>query len=129
MNDFRIAEPNLHDGLLTSIALRDHDLTLGCSNSDGERYELLLRGIVRLQANDFREGNIILSVERFLGAECPRDLVLKAYGEESDPAATWVPGVLDQIEREGWTLLVLASSYGCTLSALANGPLVIRRVE
>ena len=55
--------PSFHDGHLTSIAVERGAATLGLARSNGEAFELKLEAVEALQANDFREGNIVLDLE------------------------------------------------------------------
>lgn len=123
-----ITDPNLHDGYLNSLVLTKGGLSIGCSTVDGTTYELSLSKVERLRADDFREGNIIFSVETFVGADCPEDLVLEVFGPGADPSRPWFVDVMERIRREGWTFVSIDSSYGCVLKALAKGPLEIHRI-
>lgn len=123
-----MTDPNLHDGHLHSIVLTEGNVLVGCSTVDGTKYELSLAKVESLRADDFRQGNIILSVEHFVGGQCPEDLVLEVFGPGEDSSRPWFANVMEKIRQEGWTLLAIAPSYGCDLIALAKGPLQIRRI-
>jgi|SRR6185437_1753387 len=122
---FLVRDPNLHDARLFSLVLTDGGLQIDCESTTGQRFRLSLQDLVRVRADNFREGNIILEIRRYRGASCPAALIKTAFGAENDGSTDWLSGITDQIRRDDWTLVVLESSYGCELVALAKGQLRI----
>ncbi|MEP6566178.1 MAG: hypothetical protein ABJB10_13655, partial [Mesorhizobium sp.] len=55
--------PSFHDGYLTGIELAEKSAVVSLQHYDGTRYRLHLSGIEALLANEFRQGNIISSLE------------------------------------------------------------------
>lgn len=69
--------PRFGDGYLTGIEVGEENATLGLKRYDGAGYKLHLSGLEALQANEFRQGNIISSMKVMTGSTVDvRDLRL-----------------------------------------------------
>jgi hypothetical protein len=67
-------EPNLHDGTLVSIGLpRERNAESNAGEASGKMYRIVLDGVFRLLATDFRLGNIHLIVTVSHSENLPRN--------------------------------------------------------
>ena len=120
------AIPNFHDGYLTGVRLRDKSATIYVQRVDGVNYEIGLVGLEALQAEDFRQGNIISAVEVIVGCTPseyiefdrvfppPHPDTAKKYHRAH---ALFVQRQRGRIERGEISLLVINPSYGADLLA------------
>lgn len=115
----------LHDGRLTGMVVESEGLNLICESVDGLVCTLRLSRLVRLIANNFRQGNIIFDVSCFAGGTAPDRLLRLVFEATSGRDDEWFTVERARVHSENWTLLVLESSYGCDLLALSQGPLEI----
>lgn len=112
---------NIHDGYLMGMSLTSNnqlELELKCLS--GERAKLVFPDLLTLVANDFRQGNIIDDINFYSSEESPWDLVLQAYGIQEAEKQKSLPIYQRILDPYNWTLLELASSYGCELLALSK---------
>jgi hypothetical protein len=115
------ALPNLHDGNLVGIVLVDHQCTLFISDAVGLMHTITLRGVERLRAEDFLEGNIVLDLTVQTGSVVNEADVLYALSIDEDMAENhrvYVDKMLGRIGRGELHLFELASSYGCTVASV-----------
>jgi hypothetical protein len=124
--------PSFHDGWLTSISVGEKTATLGLTRSCGSTFELTLDNVIALHAEDFRQGNIVFSVEVISGKEpdCYRldGFLERLFGSPHPDAppeyharhAEFRSDVLQRISRGGATLIVIGASYGCGLVAICH---------
>ena len=121
-----VVDPEVHDGQLMSIAMsQDKTLTVCFQTASGSSVTLQFLDVVRLRADNFREGNIVFEVRTYTGGECPPDLVARAFDYGEAETARWLPAQLHTIVSEAWRLVVIDSSFGCDLVALGRGALEI----
>jgi hypothetical protein len=118
--DRRITEPNLHDGLLRSLTVREGDLEIRCSDVAGHDVTLWLLGVVHLKADNFRLGNIIFGIETFVGNDCPETLVRDAAGLLEGEKRDWLTREVERIAAAKWTGIRIGASYGCEVVAVAK---------
>jgi len=121
--------PSFHDGYLKSIAVERGKATLGLTCVNGEAFELRLDGVEALQADDFRLGNIISSLE-VRGSE-PARIDLSERLERLFPSphqkaealyherySEFIRGVLARIADGTAAMVIIESSYGCDFVAV-----------
>lgn len=112
--------------------------TLSLERSNGEMFELRLEGVEALQADDFRQGNIISSLEIIHGSEpacTDLDERLERLFPSPHPKAEalyhqryseFLRGVLARIAEDTAAMVIVESSYGCDLVAVCKGFKLIR---
>jgi hypothetical protein len=118
--DLRITEPNLHDGQLRSLSIRDKDLRIGCVDAAGRAYTLWLLDVRHLKADNFRFGNIIFGVEVCAGRDCSEDWVRQSAGLDIAERGDWVQKEAASIGEGGWSGVRISSSYGCEVVAVCK---------
>jgi hypothetical protein len=118
-----ILDPEFHDGLLLGIVMSpsDKSLTVHCQTIDKEDCRLTIPQIVRLRADDFRQGNIIFEMTLREGPEVPEEAVRKLWQFEGDMAAKHLATLMRKIQSDRWILFEIGSSYGCELLAVSQG--------
>jgi hypothetical protein len=129
-----LTSPNLHDGSLVGIVLAPNsDLSLYCRAVDAKIYKMIVPAIEQMRADNFLQGNIIFDICVYEQQSCPRNAVedLYCYSNEAREhryarhesiGSAFISSLLEKIERENWTLVMLGSSYGCELIALSRQP-------
>jgi hypothetical protein len=122
----QLLEPRLHDGKLLAISSRDAVVELTVADVSHNRYRVVLDGVADFQANEFRQGNIILDVTisrgKDVGITDLADLLFRGMSlEEYEP-------LHERIVRESLYVVRLNPSYGCRLVAVAKH-ITIERVE
>lgn len=109
-----LVDPSVHDGSLLGILLeKDGRVRLPIETVHGKSLSLILDGVVRFKADDFREGNIILSVTVASGQALSTADVADAHGVSSDEA--FLPGAIERYVQDGLMTVRLDASYGCYL--------------
>ena len=115
-----LRHPNLHDGAVEGIELETgQGLRIALRGIAGRAYRLRMKGLRRLLCNEFREGNIILSlsIERRMRPDLRwlRHLLGRTKDEDrlvAEAARAVAEGRL--------TLVTIVPSYGCELAALCE---------
>jgi hypothetical protein len=115
-----VLHPPLHDARLQGVVLASDDrLLLFIDTIDRKQRCLVLGGIERLRADDFRNGNIILDVTVSSGASIAPNDIAYAYGLSVSDAL-----VLDKVVRrliaEKMLVIRLNPSYGCELVCICQ---------
>ncbi|MFD9897351.1 hypothetical protein [Mesorhizobium sp. NPDC059025] len=120
--------PEFGDGYLTGIELGEKTAVLSIQSYDGAKYQLRLSDLEAFLANEFRQGNIISSLEFTSGSSF--DIAkFTSLWPESHPevAAEYHQKHKAFIERQwnkvacGDAVLVnLTASYGCELVAVCG---------
>ena len=124
-----LLEPNLHDGTLVSIGLpRKGNAELIVAELSGKRYRIVLDGVFRLLATDFRQGNIILDVTVSQGENVQMgDLEsLVDVGADGQRPEKYVRAIHERVLGESLYVLELNPSYGCYLIAVAKSVSIFR---
>ena len=120
--------PSFHDGYLTGVRIGEGFAILSLERENGEAWEIRLAGVEALQMDDFRQGNIVSSVELTMGTSPEPAPFERLFGKPHPSAAAKYQEAFGQlilrkmamVEEGTATLLVLASSYGADLVALCN---------
>lgn len=119
----------LHDGFVDGIRLiADKTTRLSLREIGGRAYEIDLIGVERLLCNDFREGNIILSIRMTTGAPPDRQTLEMLFESPATAVAEpirqrhaeLVEREVGRIEDGSMTLVSIMPSYGCVLVALCR---------
>lgn len=114
--------PIAHDGQLVRISLETGgSLGLRIATARGH-VTLVLPQLHALKANNFREGNTILSLRAYGKQVCPAKLAQEAFGFNEAEAAGYLATRLAEISAFDWAALELSPSYGCALIALSKSP-------
>jgi hypothetical protein len=115
--------PLLHDGRLIGIAvLPDKRCVVILSDHAGSIYRMSLTGIVRLRADNFREGNIILDVTAETGDRVEeREILFALSVDDADKHPDFVKSVLQRVRNRDLYLVHINPSYGCTFACLCGG--------
>jgi hypothetical protein len=118
--------PDFHDGHLTGIRVREASATLYLRQAGGAEYELVLAGLEVLQADDFRQGNIIFAL---IVGRAPEHAELDRLFPPPDPdtAAEYREAHAHFLQRQKArigsgevSLLVVAPSYGADVLAICR---------
>lgn len=121
-----VVHPNLHDGRLLGIYLRDDGaVDVFVSDEAGIDYRFRLVGVERLRADDFRRGNIILSAKVLRPAGIQIHHVAYAFPELNDEGED-LQRILDSIKKDELSILLIDPSYGCTLTAICQQVRMLR---
>ena len=116
---------DLHDGSLDGLVLTpEKALEISFTTVPGDKVTLRLNGLVRLKAEDFREGNTVLDVEIKRGESIERSTIAAAIGEKEDHP--FVQKLCDQARAEGWATVDVSSSYGCALIGVGKSVDILR---
>ena len=120
--------PSFHDGYMTGVAVGEDNATRSLKRANGEVWQIRLPAIQALKMDDFRQGNIILSLETFSSTPSDIALIERLY-EAPHPSAApkyhdahiqLISRKMAMIESGETTLLVLTPSYGADLVALCG---------
>lgn len=118
--------PSFHDAQLSGIVLLPQKRCLAIITTvNNQTHRIVFRGVERLRADDFREGNIILDVTVQSGKSVDKAGVLFALSMEDErrhPA--FFDSVIGRIERGELMLVQVNPSYGCMFACLCSGWLV-----
>jgi hypothetical protein len=110
---------DFHDGQLDGLFVSGKTARIFLRTYTGERYTLFLQEVERLHAENFRQGNIIFSVDFFRPEQLSREFIFEVH-EFSEPYEqnfvmdNWVQGA----KQKGLQALEISTSYGCSASAL-----------
>jgi len=115
-----LRSPDLHDGLLSGIIVsKDKQVDLIVYDAGGKEYLISLRSVKRLRAKDFFEGNILFDITLFRLKSCPMDLLEELYGIDNKSGdSTFIKKLKQTKELEGYHIIDVSPSYGCSLVAL-----------
>lgn len=109
-----VLRPALHDGLVRGLLLcKDKRLLLPVETSDGSRFCLVMHGVDRLRADDFRQGNIILSIDVSTGDQLTLDDVAFAFDVDADQSS-FLQRTMDRLRNDGLMLVRISPSYGAS---------------
>ncbi len=126
-----LRDPHLHDGFVDGVRMAD-DKTAVLSLRDirGQRFTMQLIGVERLVCDDFRQGNIILSIEIVSGMAPNMDALGSLFHLLPEEARDQPPPYLElrakQVAEGSLVLVTIEPSYGCKLTALCRQVLISR---
>jgi hypothetical protein len=109
-------EPNFHDGFIDGLLITDRDVRIFLRTVSHEKFTILLNGVKLLVLDDFRQGNIILSVDWLDPADLHDESVCRLYhvAEKSIVEEGWIL----EAQRNGLQGLEIIPSYGGVLAAI-----------
>jgi hypothetical protein len=111
--------PDFHDGAVDGLFVSSKTARIFLRTYTGERFTLFLQEVERLHAENFRQGNIVFSVDFFRPEQLSREFIFEVY-ESSEPykqnfvMENWV----QEAKQKGLVALEISTSYGCSASAL-----------
>lgn len=119
----------LHDAHLLSLELKpDHGCVITFIEEGGRMSQLVLQGIERLKALDFREGNIVLDLDIIRG-KTPNSSILRILFDLSpDDNPDYFRLRMAMIEAGRLSLVHVIPSYGCEVIALCKNA-KLKRIE
>lgn len=121
IEDEVLVQPDVHDAEVRGLLLlSDRRLLIVLRAVDGLQRYLMLHGVERLKADDFRQGNIVLDITVSPPTSLDIKDVADAYGVAPSDSS-FLPGVMDRLKREGLLLVRLNPSYGCSLVCVCQG--------
>lgn len=114
-----VGEPNFHDGYLDGVLVSGKDASLFLRNQDGHKFTIVLRQIFTLVMNDFRGGNIILTVDWIDPRQISDEGICEYFHEPvhkfSGDLRDRFSSLIDGKRLQG---LEISPSYGATLTAV-----------
>jgi hypothetical protein len=120
IEDRMVVDPNVHDAQLLGILLdKKGRVLLPLELEDGRPICIVMDGVERLEAGDFREGNTILSLSVSSGASLDVVDVAAAYGE-SPTNEGFLPRVMARLVSEGFIAVIVSPSYGCSMACVCR---------
>jgi hypothetical protein len=116
-----IVEPSVHDGGINGLNLTsDHGLIISISTYSKKNVCLVLSGVDRFCANDFREGNTILDITVYESNEVNASLIGPLYfGKRMDEKI--IADKLNSIRDDNLILVQINPAYGCSLVCVCEG--------
>jgi hypothetical protein len=113
------SEPSFYDGFVDGILLGEGSARIFVRTLHGEKFTILLGDVKTLVMNDFRQGNIILSLG-WLDATDISDPGLFGYDCEPVGADSVVPRsrFMGEIGDQQLRALEISPSYGASLMAI-----------
>ncbi|WP_239948881.1 hypothetical protein [Dyella terrae] len=115
IEDETVVYPNVHDALVLGLLLNgDRSVSIPLKTADGQAMCLVLSGVERLKADNFREGNTILSLTVTSSSTLDVGDVAEAYGVAPNDKA-FLPQILERLVREKCIAVRINPSFGCAL--------------
>jgi hypothetical protein len=119
----QVIDPLVHDAKLMGLILKENDsATLYIKDEAGNRHDIELRGVIRLKADDFKEGNVILYLAVLNGPEFEISMLADLFGVEleKEKLKPYFQDTADKLKSRHLSLVSLVPSYGCKLLALCS---------
>jgi hypothetical protein len=115
--------PSFHDAKLSGfILLPAQRCSLFIETESKQSHRVVLLGVERLRADDFREGNIILDLTVHGGKSVEKADVLFALSMDDEKRhPDFFNSIMERIHRGELSLLQINPSYGCVFSCLCSG--------
>ncbi len=111
--------PDFHDGSLDGLLVSKSQATIFLRTAREEKFMLTLHEVERLHAENFREGNIILSLDLLTPEQLTPEHISEAYGFSADsPSGFVMKDWIEAAKKRGLQALEISSSYGCVALAL-----------
>ncbi|MDF4004130.1 hypothetical protein P3W33_12070 [Luteibacter sp. PPL552] len=110
-----LIEPNIRDAHVMGIVLDKKDRALlPLEDVDGRALCIVMDGVVRLKADNFNQGNTLLSVSVSVGPSLNIGDVAEAYGV-STANQDFLPQAMERLASEGFTVVRMSPSNGCSM--------------
>jgi len=114
--------PNFHDGYVDGVLVSERNARILIRTADDQRFTIILRDVKSLAVNDFRQGNIILSLEWLEPANIADDSILSYYSlRENEMSQLLRERWLKEISGKQLQALEICPSYGASLTAIFRG--------
>jgi hypothetical protein len=104
--------------------LKDGGVDIFCEY-ETSRFRFRLDNLERLRVDNFLQGNIVGDIFVYVGRDCPVRLIRLVYGLDDRDDDSVAMRLAREVEAENWTLVLIESSYGCRLVALARSALSV----
>lgn len=105
--------PNLHDGWFDGLWLSGNNCArLFVRTADGERFTLVLTGVLRLNIHDIRQGNIIFEVLLIPPDALTIEQVNEACDLQSERDERMSHRMFEIAQQQGLCGLEMSTSYG-----------------
>ncbi len=117
-----LTHPDLHDGFLKGIVVGSQNTAYVLLNDrQGAEFNLVLSGVEKLRAQDFREGNIILDVSVYNSSQIDDRELCELYDLGAEGASqNFLNSLKARIVENDSVLVQINPSYGCSLLALCR---------
>ncbi len=110
-----------HDGYFEGLRIEDQTVHVYLRTMEKERFAAVANGVVALDANGFRAGNIVLSVSIRNNEEIVLADIQELYDLRDGPAGDdQGKNLLAKARQEKLTLLEVVPSYGASCLVLAK---------
>lgn len=109
--------PDFHDGYLDGLLVSNRQARIFIRTHRGAQFTLVLREIERLHAENFREGNIIFSVDFLEPEQLTVEHIAEAYYYGQISPEFVLSDWMEKAKQKGLKTIEISTSYGC--SALA----------
>jgi hypothetical protein len=112
-------QPNFHDGFVDGLLMSKPEARIFLRTEHEEKFTLILHGVETLVVKDFRQGNIILSIDLLETEQLKPDFIYGAYEYDDIDIKKFASSELVTKAREKSLRGVeISPSYGCTLLAI-----------
>jgi hypothetical protein len=109
--------PDFHDGFLDGLFVSNRQARIFVRTVREENFTIILREMERLHAENFRQGNIVFSVDFLEPEQVTVDHVGEAYYHGQVPPEFVLSDWMEKAKQKGLKAVEISTSYGC--SALA----------
>jgi len=111
--------PDFHDGFLDGVFVSGSQAAIFLRTLEGQEFKLVLRDVERLHVENFREGNIVFSLD-FLEAEhLTLEHICEAYQyNERVPPGFVLEHWVEDAKQRGLKAVEISTSYGCSALVL-----------
>jgi hypothetical protein len=103
--------PDFHDGFLEGLFVSGSEAKIFLKTISGQKFTLTLRDVERLHAENFLEGNIVLSLDFLTPEQVTVEHVSEAYGV---PPGFVMKDWIESAKQRNLQAIEISSSYGCT---------------
>ncbi|WP_197339955.1 hypothetical protein [Ralstonia solanacearum] len=121
-SDGEMISPAIHDANLRGIVLVDPDaLYIPLRLVSGASVCIVLRGVIRLRADDFRQGNIVLDIT-VSGIDVKARDLMYVYGiaQEAKAEMSFLVAAEKDFCDGKLKLVEINASYGCSLACVCR---------
>ena len=118
-----VRHPNVHDARLEAISVQKPQACLKIVDVEGKHLDLVLQGVERLHASNFREGNIIFDITTGNDISAlDRSELASLFGTEVErlKQAHFLEAISSRLANGELLFVRLVPSYGCSLIALCG---------
>jgi hypothetical protein len=107
--------PDFHDGFVDGVLVSGLRAKLFLRKIDGQKFTLALHGIERLHVENFREGNIIFSLDFLELEQLTLEHVCQAYQYNEHTLASFImKDWVEDAKQRGLKAVEISASYGCS---------------